>query len=449
MQSRYQAITDFALHNGNSYFVQTDYLREGILVNGTWYPVIKMEWVTGSPLNRYIESNIADVGELSRMAGRFRKLVRDLAGYGIAHGDLQHGNILAHSGTLRVIDYDGMYLPSIACFGGNNSGHPNYQHPGRNVGHFSASIDNFSAIVIYTGILALSHKPSLWQKYNNDENILFRQNDFINPDKSPLLRELQTLASPLPEYAAQIIGLCRCDVSSIPSLEDFLAGSQPTISITPAVYRPRSPYMVFSAVDSGAILEQTGRRVEIVGQVKGYHRGTTRYGKPYLFLNMTQRYPYHSFTVVLWSEALGAFGAENNPLRYLDQWVTVTGVVEAYNGKPQIAVEVPSQITQLGDEAEAKDRLSITDRTLQLVVPSGVRPKQEPDISPPDPLRELRSKESQTFNRLYADHKQTAPAQPIVATATQPTLPPSGTAQQKPTTQTGFWERLRRFLAGT
>ena len=459
LQSRYQAITDFVTQNRSSYFVPTRYVPQGILVNGAWYPVIKMDWVAGEPLNRHIEANITNRDVPSRMAVTFRRLVGDLAACGIAHGDLQHGNILVHNGALRVIDYDGMYLPSISRYGSNNSGHPNYQHPGRNGSHFSTGMDNFSAIVIYTALLALSKEPSLWQKYNNDENILFRQRDFIDPDKSLLLRDLHSLANPLPEYAERISALCRCDVTDIPPLEDFLSGSQPIISASPSLYYPRSPYQVFSATDSGAILERTGQRSEIVGQIQGYHSGTTRYGKPYLFLNMTQRYPYHTFTIVLWSEALQAFGTKNDPLRYLGQWVSVTGVVEAYNRKPQIAVEVPSQITQLEDESEARDRLYTAARTMQAVVAAPAEIVRKSVPSAVDPVQNFRSKEAEVFSRLYGGNKHPTSSRPApkVTTPTPSHSKPSATtpasvtssrSSQKPAYQPGFWERLRRFLAG-
>ncbi len=435
LQSRYQAITDFISRNGSPYFVPTQHLREGILVSGLWYPVIKMNWVAGEPLNRHIEKNLANARELARTATNFRKLVRDLAGYGIAHGDLQHGNILAQNGDLRVIDYDGLYLRPIAYLGGNNSGHPNYQHPGRNDIHYSTSIDNFSAIVIYTAMLALNQDPSLWQKYNNDENTLFRQRDFIAPDKSPLFRDIRTLAKPLPDYAIRITTLCRCNVADVPSLEDFLRGSQLPVSIARPTYRLRSPYPVFSATAIGALLENIGQRVEIVGKIEHYRYGTTRYGKPYIFLNMTWPFPQHTFTIVLWSEALAAFGKQNDPVQYCNHWVSVTGVVEVYKGKPQIAVEVPSQITQLAGESEAKDRLSASARTTRMAVPAQVKTQPEPAFRRIDPIQDLREKEAEVFKRLYEGHKQPAASRSMLAT-------------KEPASPTGFWERLRRFLTG-
>ena len=41
-------------------------------------------------------------------------MTADLERHGIAHGDLQHGNLLvAADGTFRLVDYDGMYVPAL------------------------------------------------------------------------------------------------------------------------------------------------------------------------------------------------------------------------------------------------------------------------------------------------------------------------------------------------
>lgn len=434
LPQRYEAISDFISRNGRSHFVQTDYLRQGILVGGAWYPVIKMDWVPGELLNRYVERNIANASALLRTADWFRELVGDLARHGVAHGDLQHGNILVRNGTLCLIDYDGMYLPSIASYGGNNRGYPDYQHPGRTDNDFSARIDDFSATVIYTAILALSQDPSLWQKYDNGENILFCQRDFIDPDKSPLFRDLRALGKPLPEYADRISVLCRCDFVDVPSLEGFLSGVQPVISRRAVRYPWHSPYAIFSAADSGAILESTGQRVEVVGQVVHYYRGVAVNGKPYLFLNMTRGYPHHTFTIVLWSEALKAFGEKYNPMQYVGHWVSVIGVVEAYDDRPEIAVEVPSQITRLKDESEARAKLHMTTAAVPQAAPA--QPMAKPWSASPAaaPKHDSRSTEYEVFDRLYGKRSRstTAPAAP--ARTSKQRIPRSTSAVASPST---------------
>ena len=51
LQRRYQAIENFISKNNSKYFVEAKYLCEGIRVNGKIYPIIKMQWLEGEPLN--------------------------------------------------------------------------------------------------------------------------------------------------------------------------------------------------------------------------------------------------------------------------------------------------------------------------------------------------------------------------------------------------------------
>jgi hypothetical protein len=112
----------------------------------------------------------------------------------VAHGDLQHGNVLVTSdGGLKLIDYDGMWVPKLKGQKGNEVGHPDYQSPLRSEKDFHADIDGFAGDVIHVAIRALIRKPDLWKKYNNGDNLLFRRQDFLEPKKSVLFDELRAL----------------------------------------------------------------------------------------------------------------------------------------------------------------------------------------------------------------------------------------------------------------
>ena len=58
---------------------------------------------------------------------------------GIAHGDLQHGNIFVVDDELKLIDYDGMFVPRLAGCRSNELGIEHYQHPQRKEHHFGRS----------------------------------------------------------------------------------------------------------------------------------------------------------------------------------------------------------------------------------------------------------------------------------------------------------------------
>ena len=181
---RYSRISQFVENDRLPYTVSFDYQPQGIRIVGEWFPIVKMEWIAGQTLDNHLRSLNGKF--TSDFADRFKKMCWDLGDAGIAHGDLQHGNIIVKEDELFLVDYDGMYVPST-CEGAqsNELGHRNYQHPARNAQHFGPYLDNFSAWVIYGSLKALSVDASLFQKLGAGEDcLLFRREDFTNPMQS-------------------------------------------------------------------------------------------------------------------------------------------------------------------------------------------------------------------------------------------------------------------------
>src|SRR5262245_25344785 len=54
---RYTEISAHLRRSALPYTVGFDYLERGIRVRGQWFPVLKMEWVPGDPLIKFIESH--------------------------------------------------------------------------------------------------------------------------------------------------------------------------------------------------------------------------------------------------------------------------------------------------------------------------------------------------------------------------------------------------------
>lgn len=239
LQERYAAIDRFLARNTERFLVGTFYLSQGIRIAGQWYPIIKMQWVKGDTLTSFIEKNIGNAGRLKKLIPEFVSLVRRLQQLKIAHGDLQHGNILVRDGKLFLIDYDGMFLPKLSRLKTNEIGHVNYQHPGRNASHYGPSIDRFSSIVIYLGLRAISESPKLWTKYDDSENVLFRAGDFANPAGSALVRELSALPA-LASEVERFQGVCKLPLDDVPDLEAFISGSfrYPTVAVSQVTAPP-------------------------------------------------------------------------------------------------------------------------------------------------------------------------------------------------------------------
>jgi hypothetical protein len=191
-EHRYKEISEFIARANLPYLVDFDYQPLGIRVNGNFFPVLKMEWVTGQTLEHYIELNLHDSAKLRLLQQRFKEMCVSLSSHGIVHGDLQHGNILVQEdGTLRLVDYDGMYVPSMSGLQANELGHRNYQHPGRSANHFGYGLDNFAAWVIYVSIAAIAEDPSIFRMVRGGNDcLLFRKEDFENVRTSKVFMEL-------------------------------------------------------------------------------------------------------------------------------------------------------------------------------------------------------------------------------------------------------------------
>lgn len=222
-EERYQRISEALRLVKKPWRVEFDYLPEGVLCRGSWYPTLKMEWVEAVGLISFIEQHLWEPNRVADLAMRFARMIEDLASLGIAHGDLQHGNLLVTSaGELKLIDYDGMYVPSLGKMGACEKGHVNYQSPARTMNTWGAYLDNFSAWVIYASLVALTIEPSLWGLLHNqgDESLLFKKDDFGDQGASRAFQALsQSRVTDLQALGAGIKALWVPDVQAIPPLD--------------------------------------------------------------------------------------------------------------------------------------------------------------------------------------------------------------------------------------
>ncbi|MGH2443129.1 MAG: hypothetical protein ACRDFX_08200, partial [Chloroflexota bacterium] len=156
MRQRYEAISRYLAALDLPYTVEFHYLERGIRIRGTWYPVLKMQWVDGVILSTWIEQHLNDRAALAEMAERWRTMMAALEHGGVAHGDLQHGNVMVARNELLLVDYDCMFVPALSGKMSHELGHQHYQHPRRAASDFGPGMDDFSAWVIYLSLLALS-----------------------------------------------------------------------------------------------------------------------------------------------------------------------------------------------------------------------------------------------------------------------------------------------------
>jgi Metal binding domain of Ada len=198
------------------------YLPRGILVMGGRYPALVMEWVEGPTLDVYLDEAVGRREALLHLADEWLKLVGALSEAEVAHGDLQHGNIIVERGQLRLVDLDGMFVPALEGFRASEVGHQHYQHPARDITHFSRDTDNFSALVVYLSLISLAGRPELWREHH-DENLLFTRADFADPDASALFPKIEAIGEEHARLARALKDAARSpDPSATPRLVDLV-----------------------------------------------------------------------------------------------------------------------------------------------------------------------------------------------------------------------------------
>lgn len=198
--------------------------------DGKRYPMMTMDWVEGETLFDWLHDRATrgDARAIAAVAAKWRELIVSLRRANIAHGDLQHANVMiTQAGELKLVDYDGMCVPKLAGRRNLEIGVDPYQHPGRNADTtLSPSLDNFSSLVIQTCLSALAVEPGLWQEFvvaKLNEKILFRREDFEDPAKSPLFQRLRRSADPQVQRLATVIAdLWKKRIEQVPSLEEVL-----------------------------------------------------------------------------------------------------------------------------------------------------------------------------------------------------------------------------------
>ena len=219
---RYAAISAYLKKAALPYAVEFSFLPQGIRLRGQWFPIVKMDWVEGNRLDVYIAQHLNDSTALLEITRQFLQLAESLRRANIAHGDLQHGNLLVVNHQLRLLDYDGMFVPTLSGRPSNELGQPNYQHPMRSSRDYGPYLDNFSVWVITLSLLGLALDPDLRYGFaGGGEALLLEQTDFVNPARSHVLTAMLQSPHPTLRFLTQsfLKLLGTRDLSAVPPLE--------------------------------------------------------------------------------------------------------------------------------------------------------------------------------------------------------------------------------------
>ena len=205
--------------------VDCHFFDNEISVNGILYPVLTMEWIDGTLINQFVTANLHNNGVLAELQKQLVEISSDLEKHTIGHGDLQCGNMIVQQFgaefQIKLIDYDGMYVPEFGVAKNNEKGRSEFQHPKRTVYEFSHTIDRFSFWVMLTALEALKYDKTLWREamqggFNTLDNFLFTIYDFSNPYQSTLFNRLKQLnQTSLNFYVEKLQYYCSNDFSLI------------------------------------------------------------------------------------------------------------------------------------------------------------------------------------------------------------------------------------------
>ena len=194
----YRQIADELDMVDSPYITSVKYMEKELFVDSQCeedeFPVLLMDWVEGETMEAYIAANYHNQSAMSMLCYRFGKMAAWLRSQSFAHGDVKPDNIIVRpDGSLSLVDYDGMFVPSMKGCKSPTVGTKDFSHPLRTMDDFDETIDDFSLASIALSLKAISMKSTLLDIYGASDRLLFSENDYRNPSNSKVISALQEL----------------------------------------------------------------------------------------------------------------------------------------------------------------------------------------------------------------------------------------------------------------
>lgn len=386
LERRYQAVAARLRQLSPTYFLQFDFLSPGIRIDGATYPVVKMAWAEGETLSEFLEREHVNPVVVGQLRTALAGLCTYLESEGIAHGDIQPGNVMVSDkgNAVKLIDYDGMFVPALRGLRATESGQRNFQHPGRPASNFDEKLDRFSFIALDVALHALMTDPGLWRRSRSEpEAVVFRAQDHANPGSSGVYADLLRLPA-VREVATRLAQIAASPMAQVPSLADFRAGRNIPSDAAPfaprAVGAPRgyqSAYDVLNGANYAAFLRRVGDKIELVGKVHSFKRGYGRNRKPYYFVNFSNW--LETVSIVIWSDAFAVVD-ELPTDAWVGRWLSMTAFVgPPYPGKTKKGVSYTNIALSLDQRGQMQ---VLTEEDAAFRLKGGPAPQ-----TPPGPAR--------------------------------------------------------------
>ena len=194
----YRQIADELDLLDSPYITSVKYMEKELFVDSQCeedeFPVLLMDWVDGETMEAYIAANYRNQSAMLMLSYRFGKMAAWLRTQSFSHGDVKPDNIIVRlDGSLTLVDYDGMFVPSMKGSQSPTIGTRDFSHPLRTVDDFDETIDDFSLASIALSLKAISMRSTLLDIYGASDRLLFSENDYRNPSNSKVISALQEL----------------------------------------------------------------------------------------------------------------------------------------------------------------------------------------------------------------------------------------------------------------
>ena len=194
----YRQIADELEFVDSSYITSVKYLDKEIFVDSSCeedeFPVLLMDWIDGETMESYIAENYQDNYAMAMLCYRFCKMAEWLRSQPFAHGDIKPDNIMVRpDGNLSLVDYDGMFVPTMKGQKSPTIGTKDFSHPLRTVDDFDETIDDFALASIALSLKVISMNSKLLDTYGASDRLLFSESDYRNPSSSKAISALQDL----------------------------------------------------------------------------------------------------------------------------------------------------------------------------------------------------------------------------------------------------------------
>ena len=233
----YRQIADELDLLDSPYITSVKYMEKELFVDSQCeedeFPILLMDWVDGETMEAYIAANYRNQSAMSMLSYRFGKMAAWLRTQSFSHGDIKPDNIIVRpDGSLTLVDYDGMFVPSMKGSQSPTIGTKDFSHPLRTMDDFDETIDDFSLVSIALSLKAISMKSTLLDIYGASDRLLFSENDYRNPSNSKVISALQELMCDkdfCTLYSLFMLALARKELSAC-SFRLFI-GEKPILSV--------------------------------------------------------------------------------------------------------------------------------------------------------------------------------------------------------------------------